>query len=61
VLSLALSRVMAHWAQESQSSSHDPLLLAASSLLLLSVAGLACLVPAARAAHTNPMAAIRYE
>ncbi len=61
VLSLALSRVMAHWAQESQASSHDPLLLAASSLLLLAVAALACLVPATRAAQTNPMTAIRYE
>jgi hypothetical protein len=61
VMSLALSRVMAHWAQESQASSHDPLLLAASSILLVLVAAFACLVPAQRAAQVNPMTAIRYE
>ncbi|HEY1902648.1 MAG TPA: ABC transporter permease [Terracidiphilus sp.] len=60
-LSLALSRVMAHWAQESKASSHDPLLLAASSATLLLVAALACALPARRAAETDPMTAIRYE
>jgi len=60
-LSLALSRVMAHWAQESQASSHDPLLLLASSVVLISVATLACTIPARRAAATDPMQAIRYE
>jgi hypothetical protein len=61
VLSLALSRVMAHWAEESQASSRDPLLLLASSLALVLVAGLACAMPARRAAKTDPMTAIRYE
>jgi predicted permease len=60
-LSLALSRVMAHWAQESQASSHDPLLLAASSATLILVASLACSIPARRAAGVDPMTAIRYE
>jgi predicted permease len=60
-LTLALSRVMAHWAQESQSSSHDPLLLVASSLTLIVVAALACSLPARRAAAVDPMTAIRYE
>jgi len=60
-LSLALSRVMAHWAQESQASSHDPLLLAASSATLILVAALACSIPARRAAGVDPMTAIRYE
>jgi putative ABC transport system permease protein len=57
-LSFALSRVMAHWAEE---SSRDPLLLAASSATLLLVAALACALPARRAAETDPMTAIRYE
>ena len=58
VLSIALSKVMAHWAQESQ---RDPLLLAASTLILLLVAGIACALPARRAAEVDPMTAIRYE
>ncbi len=61
VLSLALSRVMAHWAQESQASSRDPLLLLAASLTLVFVAILACAMPARRAAEVDPMTAIRYE
>jgi predicted permease len=60
-LSLALSRVMAHWAQESQASSHDPLLLAASAATLILVAALASSLPARRAAGVDPMTAIRYE
>jgi predicted permease len=57
-LSIALSKVMAHWAQESQ---RDPLLLAGSTLILLLVAGIACALPARRAAEVDPMTAIRYE
>jgi putative ABC transport system permease protein len=52
---------MAHWAQESQTSSHDPLLLAASAFTLILVAALACTLPARRAAEVDPMTAIRYE
>jgi ABC-type lipoprotein release transport system permease subunit len=55
---MALSKVMAHWAQE---SSRDPLLLAASTLTLALVAALACAIPARRAAGVDPMTAIRYE
>ena len=57
----ALSRVMAHWAEESKASSHDPLLLAASAFTLILVAGFACTIPARRAAGVDPMKAIRYE
>jgi len=60
-LSLALSRVMAHWAEESKASSHDPLLLAASAFTLIMVAAFACTIPARRAAGVDPMTAIRYE
>jgi predicted permease len=61
VLSMALSKVMAHWAEESQAASRDPLLLAASTLALILVAAIACAVPARRAAAVDPMTAIRYE
>jgi len=61
VLSVALSRVMGHLAEESQASSRDPLLLIASTVALALVAALACAVPARRAAGTDPMTAIRYE
>ena len=60
-LSVALSRVMAHWSQESQASSRDPLLLAASAVTLILVAVAACALPARRAAEVDPMTAIRYE
>jgi len=60
-LSMALSRVMAHWAEESKASSHDPLLLAASAITLILVAAMACTLPARRAAGVDPMKAIRYE
>jgi putative ABC transport system permease protein len=58
VLTLALNKVMAHWAAE---SSRDPLLLIASTAVLALVAAIACLVPARRAAGVDPMTAIRYE
>jgi predicted permease len=61
VLCLALSKVMGHWAQESQASSRDPLLLAAATAALALVALIACAIPAGRAAGTDPMTAIRYE
>jgi ABC-type antimicrobial peptide transport system permease subunit len=40
---------------------HDPLLLTTVSVLLLCVAMLATLLPARRAARTDPMEALRYE
>jgi ABC-type antimicrobial peptide transport system permease subunit len=40
---------------------HDPLLLTIVSILLLSVALLASLFPARRAARTNPIEALRHE
>jgi ABC-type antimicrobial peptide transport system permease subunit len=58
VLTLALNKVMAHWATE---SSRDPLLLLGSTAVLACVAALACAVPARRAAGVDPMTAIRYE
>ncbi|HUH61894.1 MAG TPA: ABC transporter permease [Terracidiphilus sp.] len=58
VLTLALNKVMAHWAAE---SSRDPLMLLASAVMLALVAAVACALPARRAASVDPMTAIRYE
>ena len=58
VLSLALSRVMEHWAQGN--SIHSPLLLGVTALLV-AVAAVACLLPAHRASTVDPMKALRYE
>jgi len=57
-LTLALSRVLASWAQ---GSSRDPLVLLSATLLLLLVAVIACVVPARRAAQVEPMTALRSE
>lgn len=61
VLSVALSRLMAHWSPESQASSRDPLLMLAASITLLLVTLMACGIPARRAAAVDPMIALRYE
>jgi putative ABC transport system permease protein len=58
VLSVLFDSVAAKWVTE---SSRDPLILGAVTFLLIAVAGLACLVPARRAALVDPMEALRYE
>ena len=42
-------------------SAHNPALLAASTVLLATIALIACLVPARRAAHVDPIQALRTE
>ncbi|HEY5766237.1 MAG TPA: ADOP family duplicated permease, partial [Candidatus Udaeobacter sp.] len=42
-------------------SAHNPALLAASTVLLAAIALIACLVPARRAAHVDPIQALRAE
>jgi putative ABC transport system permease protein len=39
----------------------DPVIMALTVVFLLSVAALACFLPARRAARINPMTALRYE
>jgi predicted permease len=58
VLSIALDKLATKWVAQ---SSRDPLILAGVTLLLLTAAVLACLVPARRAAATDPMQALRYD
>ncbi len=58
VLSLALNRVLAKWAE---SSVRDPLILFAVMLLMAVVSATACLLPARRASSVDPTTALRYE
>ena len=58
VLSIAFNKVSTKWVTE---SSRDPLLLGGVTVLLVAAAILACLVPARRAAATDPMQALRYD
>jgi predicted permease len=57
-LSLALGKLVVKWVNE---SSRDPLVLGAVTILLVFAALLAALLPARRAAATDPMVALRYE
>jgi putative ABC transport system permease protein len=58
ILSLAFSKLATRWVNE---TSRDPLILTGVTLLLVGAAVAASLVPARRAASTDPMVALRYE
>ncbi len=58
LLSIAFDKIATKWVTE---SSRDPLILSGVTLLLITAAALACLVPARRAAATDPMQALRYD
>src|SRR5580704_1951848 len=57
-LSVILNRVVSSWAG---GSSRDPLTLIAAACILFLVAGIACILPAWRAASIDPMRALRVE
>ncbi len=57
-LSLALSQIIAKWAQ---GNPRDPIILLAGTILLALVSGLACAIPARRASRVDPMIALRCE
>lgn len=57
-LTFALGRIVAQWAE---GDVHDPVMLLEGTLILFCVAGIACVLPALRAAHVNPMTALRCE
>src|SRR5438046_1918139 len=59
VATFGLGRLIA--VQLYQVSAHDPLLLLAAATLLAITALLACLLPARRATHVNPVQALRPE
>lgn len=59
VSAFALGRLLT--SQLYEVSSHNPALLAASTVLLAAIALIACLVPARRAAHVDPIQALRAE
>ena len=58
LLTLASNRLLASW---SAGTSNNPLILFGVTLLLAAVAGIACAVPARRAASVDPMTALRHE
>ena len=58
ILTLALNKVLAKWAE---GSSRDPLILLAVTVLLGLVAMIACSLPAKRAVGVDPITALRYE
>ena len=57
-LSLGLNRLVSSWAG---GNSRDPFTLLTAALILVAVAGVACAVPALRAASIDPMRALRVE
>jgi predicted permease len=59
VVSLALGRLVS--TQLVGVTSYDPATLAAMTLLLILTAAFACWIPARRAAHVDPVIALRYE
>jgi ABC-type antimicrobial peptide transport system permease subunit len=58
LLSVAFDKLATRWVAE---SSRDPVLLISATLLLVAAAGVACFVPAKRAASVDPMEALRCE
>ena len=58
LLSIAFDKIATKWVSQ---SSRDPLILAGVTLLLIVAAALASMVPARRAAATDPMQALRYD
>ena len=58
LLTLALNKLLAQWAE---GSSRDPLILLAVTVLLGLVAVVACAGPARKALAVDPMTALRYE
>jgi len=57
-LSLGLGRIITRWVENGV---HDPLIVLGVSLLVIVVAGLACLIPALRALAVDPTTALRCE
>jgi putative ABC transport system permease protein len=58
ILTLALNRVLARWAE---GSSRDPIILVAVTAVLIVVAAIAGAGPARRASDVDPMTALRFE
>jgi ABC-type antimicrobial peptide transport system permease subunit len=58
-VSLVLVRVIE--AQLAGVTAYDPATLAATTVLLTMTAGIACWIPARRAARVDPMVALRHE
>jgi predicted permease len=57
-LSLGMGRVITRWVEY---GTHDPRIVLGVSLIVIAVAGLACVVPVLRAVAVNPMTALRRE